>query len=327
MIDIPAWHWIVLIAWFSFLLLLDLFVFHRKDKAPTIKQAVLQSLFWVSLGIGLGFVMWPLYGAKASSEYFAGFLIEQSLSIDNVFVWAIILSFFKIPRKYQHRVLFWGVFGALVLRALFIFAGVAMLERFVIAFVLLGMLLIFSGIKLFVGGAEDFDPETSRGIRFIKRYLPLTHELYGHSFFITKNGKRYATILFLALLSVEFTDIIFAIDSVPAILAVARDPLIIFASNAAAILGLRSLYFVFDAMKDKFILLGKGLGVILVGVGIKMMISPDYIFGIKWFDYHVSTAISLIAIISILVFSVAASLFVSSKSENNKSGGSSKTIK
>lgn len=318
MIDIPAWHWIILIAWFIALLLADMFT-HRKDKAPSLKSAIYQSLVWVSLGIGLGAVMWYVYGTQAGAEYFTGFLIEKSLSVDNVFVWAVLFGYFKIPRKYQHRVLFWGVFGALALRALFIFTGVAILERFVVVFVLLGILLIYSGIKLFSGGAEDFDPANSKGIRLIQRFLPLTHELQGHNFFIIKNGKRYATILFLALLSVEFVDIIFAIDSVPAILAVARDPLIIFASNAAAILGLRSLYFVFDAMKDKFIFLGKGLGVILVGVGIKMMVSPDYIFDIKWFNYHVSATISLVAIMLVLAFSIAASLFVSSKSENDKS--------
>ncbi len=310
MISIPYWHWLILVGWFLLLLLLDLVVFHRKDKEPTLKNAIWQTIFWIGLGVALGFVMWPLYGAKASSEYFSGFLIEKSLSVDNVFVWAVIFGFFKVPRKYQHRVLFWGIFGALVLRAAFIFAGVAVLQRFEVAFVLLGALLIWSGINIFFGSGEQFDPETSRMIKWLQRAIPISKKINGHHFFVIENNKRHATILLLTLCAIEFTDIIFAADSVPAILAVARDPFIIFASNAAAILGLRALYFVFDVLKDKFWLLNKGLGIILLGVGVKMLVSPDKIFGFGWLGWHVSTTMSLVGIIVILTLSIAASLFL-----------------
>lgn len=313
-LSIPAWHWVVLLAWFSFLLIIDLVVFHKEDKEPSLKSAIWQTVFWIGLGVALGFVMWPLYGPQASSEYFAGFLIEKSLSIDNVFVWAVIFGFFKIPRKYQHRVLFWGVFGALILRAAFIFAGVAVLNKFMAAFVILGALLVWSGIKIFIGGSGDFDPASSRGIRWLRRVIPISHApITSHNFFITENHKKHATILFLTLCAIEFTDIIFAADSVPAILAVARDPLIIFASNAAAILGLRALYFVFDVLKDKFWLLNKGLGIILFGVGIKMIISPPEIFGVQWFGYHLSTTLSLTGIIIILILSITSSLLIKPK--------------
>ncbi|MDQ3093685.1 MAG: TerC/Alx family metal homeostasis membrane protein [bacterium] len=308
-LDIPNWHWAVLIGWFVFLLMIDL-ALHRKDHAPTMKESVVQTIIWVSLGIGLGFVMWPLYGGQAAAEYFSGFAIEKSLSIDNVFVWSIILTYFKVAAKYQHRVLFWGVFGALVFRAIFIFAGVALLDRFEFALVILGLLLLWTGYKIFQGGSDEFNPKTSRMIRLIKKIVPITHEVHGHAFFIKENGKRMATVLFLALCAIELTDILFAIDSVPAILAVARDPFIVFASNAAAILGLRALYFVFHGMKEKFWLLNRGLGIILVGVGLKMLVSAEEVFGIPWFGIHVPTALSLTFILSVLTMSIAASFYI-----------------
>ncbi|MDQ2972893.1 MAG: TerC/Alx family metal homeostasis membrane protein [bacterium] len=308
-LDIPNWHWVVLISWFLTLLMIDL-ALHRKDHAPSMKESVVQTLIWVSLGIGLGFVMWLLYGGQAAAEYFSGFAIEKSLSIDNVFVWSIILTYFKVAAKYQHRVLFWGVFGALVFRAIFIFAGVAILDRFEFALVLLGLLLLWTGYKIFQGGSNEFNPKNSRMIHWIRKVIPITHEVHGHAFFVKENGKRVATVLFLALCAIELTDILFAIDSVPAILAVARDPFIIFASNAAAILGLRALYFVFHGMKEKFWLLNRGLGIILVGVGIKMLISADEVFGMQWFGVHIPTALSLTFILSVLTMSIAASFYI-----------------
>ncbi len=307
---VPNWHWAVLVGWFAFLLILDLVVFHRKDHEPSMRESITQTLIWVGLGIGLGFVMWAVYGGQAGAEYFSGFAIEKSLSIDNVFVWSIILGYFKVPGKYQHRVLFWGVFGALVFRALFIFAGVAVLERFEIALLLLGGLLLATGYKVFRGGNEEFDPETSGMIKWLKKVIPVSHHLHGHALFTHEKGQRVATMLFVALCAIEITDIFFAIDSVPAILAVARDPFIVFASNAAAILGLRALYFVFHGMKEKFWLLNRGLGIILVGVGVKMLISPHEILGLHWFGIHTPTAISLTFILSILIMSITASFYL-----------------
>ncbi|MCA9328553.1 TerC/Alx family metal homeostasis membrane protein [Candidatus Saccharibacteria bacterium] len=309
-LDIPGWHWAVLIGWFVFLLLLDLLVFHRKDHAPKMKESIVQTIIWVGLGIGLGVLMWPLYGGQAAAEYFSGFAIEKSLSIDNVFVWSIILSYFRVPAKYQHRVLFWGIFGALIFRALFIFLGVAILDRFEFALILLGLLLLWTGYKIFGGGSDEFNPKTSRMIKFLRKFIHITHETHGHALFIREGTKRVATVLFLALCAIELTDILFAIDSVPAILAVARDPFIVFASNAAAILGLRALYFVFHGMKERFWLLNRGLGIILVGVGVKMLVSVDSVFGIDWIGYHVPTSLSLTFILSILLMSITASFYI-----------------
>lgn len=306
-LSVPGWHWLVLLGWFGLLLLVDLVVFHREDHVPSLRESIIQTSIWVGLGVVMGFVFWPIYGGHASAEYFSGFAIEKSLSIDNVFVWSIILTYFKIPGKYQHRVLFWGVFGALLFRAIFIFAGVAMIERFEVTLVLLGILLLVTGYKVFRGGDDEFDPNTSKMIKWLKKIIPVSHELHGHALFTRENGKRVATMLFVALCAIEITDIFFAVDSVPAILAVARDPFIVFASNASAILGLRALYSVFHGMKDKFWLLNQGLGIILVGVGVKMLISPHEIFGIPWFGIHTPTAISLTFILGILTLSIAGS--------------------
>ncbi|TXG76542.1 TerC/Alx family metal homeostasis membrane protein [Patescibacteria group bacterium] len=307
-LSVPGWHWVLLLGWFGLLLLIDLVVFHREDHVPTLKQSITQTIIWVGLGIAMGFVFWPIYGGHASAEYFSGFAIEKSLSIDNVFVWSIILSYFNVPGKYQHRVLFWGVFGALLFRALFIFAGVALIERFEITLLLLGGLLLFTGYKVFRSGDNEFDPKRSVMIKWLKKIIPVSHNLHGHALFTHEDGKRVATMLFVALCAIELTDIFFAIDSVPAILAVARDPFIVFASNASAILGLRALYSVFHGMKDKFWLLNQGLGIILVGVGIKMLISPHEILGIPWLDIHTPTIVSLSFILGVLAISIAGSL-------------------
>lgn len=309
--DIPTWHWVVLITWFAALLIGDIVFLHRDDKTPTLRTATIQSLIWIGLGIGLGLLFWPLYGATASAQYFSGYLIEKSLSIDNVFAWSVILTYFSIPKKYQHRVLFWGVFGALVFRAIFIFAGIALIEQFEPILLVFGGILIFSGIKLFLNsGDSEFDPVNSKALKHFSRLIPISHKLDGHKLFTRENGKHVATILFVALLAIELTDVIFAIDSVPAILAISQDPFIVFASNAAAILGLRALYFVFDQIKDRFWLLSKGLGVLLVIIGIKMFISPSELFGITWFNIHVPTGISLAIIATFLGGTMLLSWFI-----------------
>lgn len=302
-LNIPGWHWVLLIAWFAVLILGDL-ALHRKDHETSLRSAGIQSLIWIALGVGLGFLFWPLYGASASAQYFSGYLIEKSLSIDNVFAWSVILAYFRIPKKYQHRVLFWGIFGALVMRAIFIFTGIAVIERFEPVLLFFGLLLIYSGYKLLAHSDEhEFDPSSSKMMKFFTRVIPYSHGLDGHNLFTRKNGKLMATTLFMALLAVELTDVIFAIDSVPAILAVSQDPFIVFSSNAAAILGLRALYFVFDKIKEKFWLLNKGLGILLVGVGIKMFIRPHEILGMPWFGIEVPTNLSL-AIIAVFLAAV-----------------------
>jgi len=303
------WHWVALLSWFTFLILVDILVFHRKDHAASLKSAVWQSVAWIALGIGLGAVVWLEFGSEAVGQYFAGYLVEKSLSIDNVFAWALILGYFKIPKKYQHRVLFWGVIGAIALRAIFVFAGIAVIERFQPILLVFGGILVWSGIKLLKTNKEHvYDPKKSRFYRFVSKIIPVSHTIDGHKLFTKINGKRFATTLFMALLVVEFTDVVFAVDSVPAILAVSREPFIIIASNAAAILGMRALYFVFDIFKDRFWLLNHALAFLLLFVGIKMLLAPTEIFGLAWFDYHIPTSISLAIISSLLAGGMIGSL-------------------
>ncbi len=309
--NIPGWHWAILISWFVFLILFDILVLHRHDHTPTLRESSVQSIAWIALGLGLGVLFWPLYGGDAASQYFSGYIIEKSLSIDNVFAWSVILSYFAVPKKYQHRVLFWGVIGALVMRIIFIFAGIAVIERFEPVLLIFGALLLFSGWKILSHGDEaGFDPGKSRALAFFQKIIPVSHKLDGHNLFTHENGKRVATMLFIALLAVEMTDLVFAVDSVPAILAVSRDPFIVFASNAAAILGLRALYFVFDKIKDRFWLLNKALGLLLIGVGIKMIISPEKLFGREWLGIHVPTSVSLAIIATFISVTIIASIFL-----------------
>lgn len=309
--NVPGWHWAVLIAWFVFLILFDILVLHRHDHSPSLREASIQSFVWVVLGIALGFLFWPLYGADAAGQYFSGYIIEKSLSVDNVFAWSVILSYFAIPKKYQHRVLFWGVVGALIMRVIFIFAGIAAIEKFEPVLILFGGILLWSGFKILTHDhGIEVNPAKSYFVRFVRRIIPVSHKLDGHKLFTTENGKRVATMLFIALLAVEFTDLLFAVDSVPAILAVSRDPFIVFASNAAAILGLRALYFVFDKIKDRFWLLNKALGLLLIGVGVKMVISPSTLFGRDWFGIHIPTGVSLATIAIFMSVTIAASLYL-----------------
>lgn len=308
---VPGWHWGLLIGWFVFLILFDILVLHRHDHTPSFKEATVQSMVWIALGIGLGFLFWPLYGADAAGQYFSGYLIEKSLSIDNVFVWSIILSYFAVPKKYQHRVLFWGVIGALVMRVIFIFAGIAVIERFEAVLLLFGGILLWSGFKILTHAhGTEFNPAKSQFVQLTKRIIPVSHKLDGHKLFTYEGGKRVATMLFMALLAVEFTDVLFAIDSVPAILAVSRDPFIVFSSNAAALLGMRALYFVFDKVKDEFWLLNKALGLMLIGVGVKMVISPDTLFGMDWFGIHIPTSVSLVSIATLITATIVASHYI-----------------
>lgn len=293
-LNVPSLHWIILITWFVLLIVGDITLLHRKDHEPTLRAATVQSVAWILLAIGLGFLFWPLYGADASAQYFSGYAIEKSLSIDNVFAWSVILAYFKIPKKYQHRVLFWGIFGALVMRALFIFAGIAVLERFEPMLLIFGALLVYSGTKILTHSDDhEFDPARSKALRLLRKIIPVSHHLDGHNLFTKEDGRRKATILFMALIAVELTDVIFAVDSVPAILAISREPFIVFASNASAILGLRALYFVFEKIKERFWLLNKALGILLMGVGVKMLISPGHLFGMPWFGIHIPTGVSL----------------------------------
>lgn len=298
-VDVPQWVWLALLASIVTLLLVDLLVVHRRPHVISFREAAIESAVWVALGVGFGFVMLWWQGGQVAGEYFAGYLIEKSLSIDNVFVWAVLFSYFAVPPQYQFRVLFWGVFGALVLRAIFIFAGVALLEKFDWILYVFGAFLIVTAVKLVRHSGTEVHPERNPVLRLIRRVLPTTNRYNGQKLFTVENGRRVATPLFVVLILVEATDVVFAVDSVPAILAVSREPFIVFAANAFAILGLRALYFLLAGMAGRFRYLHVGLGVVLAFVGAKMMLANVY---------HLPVVISLLVITVVLGASIWASL-------------------
>jgi tellurite resistance protein TerC len=301
-VDVQAWHWITLVGIIVVLLVVDLVVFHKEAHDINTKEAAIESVAWISIGLLFSlFVLWQ-WGGAATGEYFAGYLIEKSLSVDNVFVWALIFSHFMVPQKYQHRVLFWGIFGALVLRAIFIFLGVELIERFSWVLYIFGAFLLYTAAKMMFGSDEHADPGDSKFLKLVQRFVPSTDQLDGQKLFTKVNGKRLATPLFAVLVLVEGTDVIFAVDSVPAVLAVSREQFIVFASNAFAILGLRALYFLLADMHARFSYLQEGLAIILAFVGIKMIIAQEPL------EYHIPTAIALLFIGLVLVASVAFSL-------------------
>jgi tellurite resistance protein TerC len=263
---------------------------------------------WIAIGLSFSAIVAWGWGAQAAGEYLTGYLIEESLSIDNVFVWAVILSYFAVPAMYQFRVLFWGIFGALILRASFIFAGVALLERFDWILYIFGAFLLFTAFRIARHQEAEIHPEQNPVLRMVRKVVPMTTEYDGQKFFSRKSGKRLATPLFAVLILIESTDVVFAVDSVPAILAISREPYIVFTSNAFAILGLRALYFCLAGMRGRFRYLNLGLAVILAFVGIKMLIA-------EW--YHFPTYASLIVIVVTLTVAIWASLRADRR-ENSK---------
>ena len=296
---IEGWHWPLLLSLIGAMLLVDILVVHRNAHEIHTKEAAIESAVWISIGLLFGLVMLWEFGSAAAGEYMGGYLIEKSLSVDNVFVWAVLFTHFQVPKMYQHRVLFWGIFGALAMRVGFIFAGVAIINTFKITLILFGLFLLYSGIKLLQTHDDGFDPSQSKAMKIFHRFVPSSDELDGQKLFTKINGKRLATPLLAVLVLVEITDVIFAVDSVPAVLAVTNEQYIAFASNAFAILGLRALYFLLADMRDRFQYLQTGLGVILAFVGIKMAVS-------YW--WHMPIAASLAVIAMILVVSIVASL-------------------
>ena len=298
-IDVPLWAWGALLVFIILLLLVDLVVFHKEAHDVKTREAAIESIVWVSIGLAFTFVVWFAFSGAAAGEYISGYLIEKSLSVDNVFVWALIFSYFKVPGKYQHRVLFWGIFGALVLRAIFIFAGVALIEKFEWILYLFGAFLLYTAFKLIRGDEEEMDPGASPVLKLIKKVVPSTDQMDGQRLFTRITGKRLATPLFAVLVLVEATDVIFAVDSVPAVLAVSHEQFIVFSSNAFAILGLRALYFLLADLHARFSYLQQGLAIILAFVGIKMIIA-------EW--YHIPTWLSLLVIALVLTVSITISL-------------------
>jgi tellurite resistance protein TerC len=297
--EVAPWVWVAFLAVISTLLIADLLLVHRTAHVITTKAAAIEAAIWISIGLAFTFVVWGAWGGQAAGEYVSGYLIEQSLSIDNVFVWAIIMSFFAVPREYQFRVLFWGVFGAVVLRFTFIFAGVALLNRFEWMLFVFGAFLIITAARLLKHSDEEIHPEHNPVLNLVRKVIPSTTSYHGQAMFIREHGKRLATPLFAVLIVVETSDVIFAVDSIPAILAVSREQFIVFSSNAFAILGLRALYFLLADLRDKFDYLQPGLAVILAFVGVKMIVA-------EW--YHIPTFASLGVIALVLAVAIVASI-------------------
>jgi tellurite resistance protein TerC len=275
-ISVPLWAWAALVATVAVLLVADLLIVHRRPHAIGFREAAIESAVWIALGVGFAVVIAVWAGGDAAGEYITGYLIEKSLSIDNVFVWAVLFSYFAVPREFQFRVLFWGIFGALVMRAVFIFAGVAVLERFEWVLYGFGAFLLVSAVKIARHRETEVHPERNPVLRLLRRVVPSTTEYDGQKLFTRRTGRLLATPLFVVLVLVETTDVVFAVDSVPAILAVSREPFIVFASNVFAILGLRALYFLLAGMAGRFRYLNVGLGAILGFVGLKMLLVEVY---------------------------------------------------
>lgn len=301
--------WISFLGFVLLMLALDLGVFHRKSHEIKLKEALIWTGVWISLALIFNYGVYVFMGKEKAIEFLTGYVIEKSLSIDNLFVFIMLFTYFKVDVKYQHKVLFWGILGALVMRAIFIFAGVALINKFHWIIYVFGALLIFTGIKMVFQKEEQINPEKNPLVRLFKRFFPFTNEDQGGQFFVKKNGKRFATPLFVVLLIVEFTDLIFAVDSIPAILAITNDTFIIFTSNVFAILGLRALYFALAGITQYFHYLKYGLAAILVFVGVKMTI-------VDWYKIPIST--SLFVISGILVISVIVSVLFPKKEEENQ---------
>jgi tellurite resistance protein TerC len=258
------------------MLMMDLGIFHRKAHVLSLKEATLWSIFWVVVSVLFNILILFWLGEEKALEFLTGYLLEKSLSADNIFVFAVLFSYFAVPVEYRHRVLFWGVVGAIVFRLTFILAGTALLKKFHWVVYVFGIIVIISGIKLLMRKEEKIVPERNPVLRLARRLLPITPTYHGQRFFVVHDGKVFATPLMLVLLVIESTDIVFAIDSIPAIFAITRDPFIVFTSNVCAILGLRALYFLLEGMIRLFRYLDEGLAVILVFIGVKMLLSEFY---------------------------------------------------
>ena len=301
-ISMPVWAWILFYVLVLVMLVIDLKSFGRKGQHEvSVSEALKMTAVWIGVSLIFCGGIWLYEGDEKAMEFLAGYLIEKSLSMDNLFVFLMLFSFFGVQRKYQHEVLFWGIFGALVLRSIFIFAGTAIINQFEWILGVFGVFLIYTGIKMF-GHQDDenVDPSKNIFVKLFKKFFPVTDQMHDDKFFITENGKRLATPLFIALLVIETTDVAFAVDSIPAVFSVSRDPFIVLTSNVFAILGLRALYFALAAVAKYFTYLKYGLGIILSFVGIKVI----------W-HIEVPTPLSLVFIFGILVLSMGLSYIIS----------------
>jgi tellurite resistance protein TerC len=291
--------WIGFVIFILGVLALDLGIFHKKSHAVGFKESVIWSGIWIALAMAFNVILLYWRGQEDFMLFLTGYVIEKSLSVDNLFVFLLIFSYFKIPNQYQHKVLFYGIIGALIMRAIFIWAGIAILEKFTWVIYIFGFFLVFSGIKMMIAQDDNVDLSKSWVVRLSRKFFHTTHELHGDKFFILQNGKKIMTPLFLALIFVEFSDLVFAVDSIPAIIGITNDPFLVFTSNVFAILGLRSLYFALKGFADMFHYLKYGLAAILIFIGVKMLIA-------KWF--HMPIAVTMGVIFSVLFISVLFSI-------------------
>ena len=293
------WLWVGFVAFVLAMLALDLGVFHRKAHEVRPREAAIWVAVWVTLALVFAAGLWHFKGSESALTFLTGYVIEESLSVDNLFVMVVIFEYFTVPAQCQHRVLFYGILGALVMRGLFIGVGALLLARFEWILYVFGAMLVVTGVRMMFKHDEEFDGEHNRIVRTVRKLVPMTKEYHDKHFFTTQNGRRVATPLLLVLILVEFTDLIFAVDSIPAIFGITKDPFLVFTSNIFAILGLRSMYFLLAAVVEKFYLLKYGLAVILSFIGVKMLIEPRF---------HIPILASLGVVVGTLAVSIAASL-------------------
>jgi tellurite resistance protein TerC len=303
--DVPVWIWVGFVAFVAVLLAIDLLVFHREAHEVSMREAAGWSVVWITLGVAFAGVIGLWSGGTHAGEYLAGYLLEKSLSIDNIFVFVLVMGYFSVPARLQHKVLFWGVFGALVFRAAFIAAGAALLDRFHWMLYLFGAFLVLTGLRMVLHKETEVHPEHNPALRLLRKVIPVSDNYEGDAFFVKRTVgervRRVATPLLAVLVIIETTDILFAVDSIPAIFGVTRDTFLVFTSNAFAILGLRALYFLLAGMMGRFVHLKTGLALILVLVGVKMLVS-------EW--WHAPVYVSLGGIAVIVAASIVASLLV-----------------
>lgn len=313
MID-THWLWIGFNLFVLLMLALDLGVFHRKAHVVTLKESLTWTTVWVVTALLFNLGVAHFMGGEKALEFFTGYVIEKSLSVDNVFVFALLFGYFSVPALYQHKVLFWGIIGALIMRAAMIALGAKLITEFSWVIYIFGAFLILTGIKMILKREEEIHPERNPVVRLFKRFMPVTSDYRGDRFFVREKGVLMATPLFVVLLLIEFTDLVFAVDSIPAIFAVTKDPFIVYTSNVFAILGLRSLYFALAGVMDKFHYLKIGLGVVLSFVGVKMLLAHT--------PWKIDTLVSLGVIVAVLAVSVIVSLVRPKKTEEAPGGAS-----
>jgi tellurite resistance protein TerC len=300
--------WIGFSVFVLIMLSLDLFVFHKKTHEVKIKEAILWSLVWISLALIFNYIVYLWRGEQKAMEFLTAYVIEKSLSVDNLFVFILIFSVFHVKAEYQHKILFWGILGALFLRIIFIFAGIQLIHNIHWIIYVFGIFLIYTGIKIPFEKEKKIEPDKNPLVRLFKKFMPVSNDFHGDKFFVKINSKTFATPLFITLIIIEFSDLIFAVDSIPAVLAISDDTFIVYTSNVFAILGLRALYFALAGIVKYFRFLKYGLAGILIFVGIKMCISGFYKFPVLW---------SLLIILGLLMISVLFSLIIPVKNDKN----------